>query len=161
MLKSRGSVHWPLLPQLAVDLCEVDGIGVVKAVLLGVGLLQVVSAHTFVTGEALGERVVEDADVARGDPHVLGKDHRGVQTDDVVTSGDHVSPPLLLDVLLELDTEGAVVPGCSGASVDLATRKDESASFAQVDDVVQGACGGHGRPFFQVLIGIAVRMTAR
>ena len=131
----------------AVDLLQRDGVRIVDPVLGGVALLKVVGAHALVAGETLGQRVIEDADVAGRDPHVAGQDDGRVEADDVVTTGDHVTPPLPLDVLLELDAEWAVIPGGAGAAVDLAAGEHESATLAEVDDVVECAGGGHSRPF--------------
>ena len=55
-----------------------------------------------------------------------------------------VRPPLALDVLLELNAEGAVVPGGAVAAVDLARWIDEASPLAQADERVD-AIGGHGK----------------
>lgn len=118
-----------------------------EAAVLGlVRLLQVVGAEALVAGGALGQRVAERGDVTGGDPHLGGEDHRGVETDDLVTGGDHVAPPLALDVLLELDAQRSVVPGGALATVDLAARVDEATALAQADDAVD-LVGGHGALF--------------
>lgn len=111
-----------------------------------VGLLQVVGAVALVTGGALGEGVGEGGDVAGGDPGLGGQDHRRVDTDDVLTGGDHVTPPLALDVLLELDAERAVVPGGTLSAVDLTTGENEATALAQADDGLD-LVGGHGALF--------------
>ena len=100
-------------------------------------LLEVVGPEALVAALALGQRVGEDADVARGDPDLARQDHRGVEADDVVPALDDGAPPLLLDVLLELDAERAVVPGGAGAAVDLPRREDEAPALAEVDDLVE------------------------
>ena len=130
-----------------VDLPQRDGVRIADPVLGGVAFLKMVSTHTLVTRQTLGQRVIEDADVAGRDPHIAGQDDRRVKADDVVTTGDHVTPPLPLDVLLKLDAEWAVIPGRPGAAVDLAAGEHESATLAKVDDVVECAGGGHSRPF--------------
>src|SRR6185295_10161306 len=96
-----------------------------------VRLDQVVRAEPLVAGGALGERVGEGGDVAGCLPDLGGQDHRRVDTDDVLTGGDHVAPPLALDVLLELDAERAVVPGGTLTTVDLTTGIDEATALAQ------------------------------
>ena len=113
-------------------------------------LLEVVGPEALVAALALGQRVGEDADVTGGDPDLARQDHRGVQADDVVPALDDGAPPLLLDVLLELDAQGPVVPGGAGAAVDLAGREDEAPSLAEVDDLVEA--GG-------VVLGGAVSLT--
>ena len=124
----------------AHDVGHRDRVGVGDALLLRERLLQVVLAAALVAVEALDERVGEGADVARGDPRLAREDDRGVEADDVVAARDHGLPPLPADVLLELDTEGAVVPGRPGASVDLAAREDEAPALAEADDGVHGGC---------------------
>ena len=49
----------------------------------------------------------------------------------LVVVRDHVVPPRLLQVALELDAERAVVPGAVQAAVDLARREDEAPSLAE------------------------------
>src|SRR5438128_1378000 len=48
---------------------------------------------------------------------------------------DHVVPPDLLDVVLELDAEGSVVPEAVEAAVDLARLKDEAAAATEGDQL--------------------------
>jgi hypothetical protein len=88
-------------------------------------LLQVVGPEPLVAALALGERVGEGTDVTRGDPDLARQDDRGVEADDVLAGVDHRTPPLALDVLLELDTERPVVPRRARAAVDLPAREDE------------------------------------
>src|SRR5674476_514175 len=99
-------------------------------------LLEGVGAEPLVALETFGERIREHADVAGGDPHLTRQDHRRVEPDDVVAGGDDLAPPLLLDVLLELDAQGAVVPRRTRAAVDLATGEDEAPPLGEADDVV-------------------------
>src|SRR5699024_7144089 len=116
-----------------------------RTALLGLeGLQQVVLAEAVVAALALHERVDEGLDVARGLPHALGEDDRGVQAHHVAAGGHEGAPPLPLDVLLELDAEGTVVPGGAGASVDLTGLEHEAALLGESDDVVQRAGGGLG-----------------
>src|SRR6476619_386472 len=124
MLNSRGGVHDALLRRVI--------------------LLQVVLAEALVAGLALGQRVAEGTQVAAGLPGPRRQDHAGVQTDDVLTCGDHRAPPLALDVLLQLDAERAVVPRRPGAAVDLAAGVDETPALAEGDDVVEGRGGRLG-----------------
>ena len=109
----------------------------------GVGLLELVGPETPVTGLALGQRVDERGDVARGLPHLAGQDDAGIDADDVVAALDDGLPPLPLDVVLQLDAERPVVPGRAEPAVDLAGRVDEPPALAEADDGVH-AVGGHG-----------------
>ena len=135
MLKSRGSVHWPRVPQCGQAISSRPRGGPTLPVLEL--LLQVVGPESLVTGQALGQRIAEHPDVAGGHPHRAGQDDRGVEADDVVAPGDHRPPPLLLDVLLQLDAERAVVPGRPGPAVDLTGGEDEPAPLAQADHLFE------------------------
>ena len=146
-----GSVNWPLLPQLG-QLMSARPFSGEAAVLGLVGLLQVVRAVPLVTGGALGERVREGGDVTGGHPDLGGQDHRRVDTDDVLARGDHVAPPLALEVLLELDAERAVVPGGTLSAVDLTAGEYEATALAQADDGVD-LVGGHGALFITTTDG--------
>lgn len=141
----------------AVDVGEAVG---GRAAVLGlVRLFQVVRAVTLVTGGALGQRVREGRDVAGGHPDLGGQDHGRVKADDVLTPGDHRLPPLALDVLLELDTERAVIPGGLGAAVDVTARENEATALAQADDGVD-LVGGHGALFITRTNGECLRLPA-
>jgi hypothetical protein len=87
----------------------------------------VVFTVTLVTARALHERVREDLDVTGCFPHLAGKNDRRVQADDVVAALNHEVPPLLLDVLLEGNSQGAVVPGRTGSAIDLTGLENKAA----------------------------------
>src|SRR5581483_5295609 len=97
---------------------QLDAVGVLDALALRELLAQRVLAKPLVTRLALDQRIDELLEVARGLPHVGGKDHRGVDADDVVAGLHHRPPPLAADVLLELDTDRAVVPGGATPAID-------------------------------------------
>ena len=84
---------------------------------LGAG--QLVEAEAAMVRGALHERVAEAADMAGGHPHLRVHEDPGVQPDDVVALLDHAPPPGALDVVLQLDAEGPVVPDGVDAAVDL------------------------------------------
>jgi hypothetical protein len=91
-----------------------------RTLVLGLkSLLEVVGPVPLVARSALGQRVSEGRDVARGLPHLASQDHRRVDTDDIVTLADNRLPPLPFDVLFELNAQGSVVPGSALATVDL------------------------------------------
>lgn len=127
----------------ATDDIHRDVVRVVELLLLRVRLLQVILTVTLVTVEALDERVVEDTDVTGRDPHLAGQDHRRVEADDVLAAGDHVAPPLALDVLLELDTQWAVVPCGLGTAVDLTARVDQASPLGEIDNGFDLGLGCH------------------
>ena len=62
----------------------------------------------------------------------------------VVVVGDHVVPPRLPDVAFQLDAQRAVIPEAVQTAVDLAGLKDESAPFAERNDLIHRL--GHGSP---------------
>ena len=115
-----------------------------QALLLGVRLLHVILPVALVAVQAFHQRIVEHLDVAGGHPDLAGQDDRAVQADDVVTAGDDRAPPLPLDVLLQLDTQRAVVPGGFGAAVDLAGLEDESTALGQIRNGVDDRRRSHG-----------------
>ena len=148
MLKSRGAVYWPRVPQLGHGTSDRSSSVVSLPRALGVLLGQLVGAVALVAVGALDQRVVEGLEVAGRDPDLAREDHRRVEADDVLAAGDHRLPPLPLDVLLELDAQGAVVPRRPRAAVDLTRREDEPAALGQRDDGFDlGGRGfrGHGR----------------
>src|SRR5260370_10427553 len=77
---------------------------------------------------------------------------RAVEAQHVRAALDHLAPPRLLDVALELDAERAVIESRAEAAIDIAGRKNEAAPFAQVDQLFHrdGAfdCGGCGGSIF-------------
>ena len=106
------------------------------------GARQLVEAVAAVALGALDERVAERADVPGRDPHLGVHEDPGVQADDVVPVLDHRLPPGALDVVLELDAEGPVVPHGVDAAVDLGRREDEAAALGQRDDGLEVRDGG-------------------
>ncbi len=88
-------------------------------------------------------RIAEAADVTARFPDFRVHQQRAVETDHaerarragrlrrLVVMRDHVVPPRLLEVALELDTERAVIPGAVQAAVDFTRREDESPSLAE------------------------------
>src|SRR5690606_36585082 len=121
------------------------------ALLLLVRLLQVVRAEPLVAGGALGQRVGEGGDVAGGDPHLRGQDHGRGDADHVLARRRHVTPPLTLEVLRELDPEGPVVPGGTLATVGFTGGEYEATALAQADDGVD-LVGGHGALFITTTV---------
>ena len=109
------------------------------AQVLGAG--QLIEPVAAVAAGALDEGVAERADVPGRDPDLGVHQDPGVEADDVVPLLDHRPPPRALDVVLELDAEGPVVPHRVDAAVDLRRREDEAAALGQRDDRVEGGDG--------------------
>ena len=113
---------------------------------------EVVGAVALLALPAVDHRIVESADMARGDPDLRVHDDRGVDADDVdgVAIGtdqlalDHIVPPRVLQVPLERCAHRAVIPEAVDAAVDLGGLEDESAAAAEGDDVVHLLRGGGG-----------------
>src|SRR4051794_30743375 len=95
-----------------------------------------------VTRLALDQRVGENVEMTRRLPDLRREDDRRVDADDVVAHLHGRAPPLLADVLLELDAERTVVPGRTGAAVDLARREDDAPSLAEADEAFDAGGGG-------------------
>jgi hypothetical protein len=74
---------------------------------------------------------------------------RRIEPLDVVAHADHRVPPAVLEILLELDAEGAVVPHRAGSAVDLGRLEDEAAPLGErhelFHDVRVCADRGHSR----------------
>ena len=62
---------------------------------------------------------------------VSASDLAGLDADDVVATADHVVPPAVADVLLELDTEGPEVEKAVVAAVNFGGLEDEATSFRE------------------------------
>ena len=97
---------------------------------------------------AVDHPVVKEVEVARDLPDLRVHDDRAVEARhlvgrgsaldrrEFVVAGDHVTPPAVLEIPLEGDTEGAVVPEAVQAAVDLTRLKDEAAPLRQRHDPV-------------------------
>ena len=103
------------------------------AVLGLVRLEEVVGAVALVGDERLGERVAEHLDVPGCLPDGRRQDDGRVESDHVAAAAHEGVPPLALDVLFQLDAEGAVVPGRPGSAVDVTGGEDEPAVLRQRD----------------------------
>ena len=102
------------------------------AVLLLICLQQMIRAVPLVRVQGFHQRVREHLQVAGTHPHLARQNHRRIKANHIRPRRDHGTPPLLLDVLLQLHTERAVVPGRTGAAIDLTTGVDQTTPFTQV-----------------------------
>jgi hypothetical protein len=87
----------------------------------------VIFTVTLVAAGALHEWVREHLNVTRCFPHLAGKNDRGVQSHDIVAALNHEVPPLLLDVLFEGNTQGAVIPCRARSAIDLTSLENKAA----------------------------------
>ena len=95
-----------------------------------------VLAEALVTLAAVHERVGEAAEMAGGHPGLRVHEDGRVQADVVAVLLHELLPPCALDVVLQLNAEGAIVPGIGKAAVNLAAGEDEAAVLAQCHDFV-------------------------
>jgi hypothetical protein len=110
---------------------------------------QVVFAVTLVAARALDEGVAENLDVTGCFPDFARQDDAGVETDDIVAALHHVVPPLLLDVLLESDSEGAVIPCGARSSIDLTCLENEATVLREGNNRFKTCCGGHNEQSYR------------
>ena len=119
----------------------VDGLGKLEAGLGAPVLDDLVGAEALVALAAVHQRIGEAAEMAARHPGLRVHQDRGVKANVVGILLHELLPPGVLDVLLELGAEGAVVPGVGKAAVDLAAGEDKAAVFAQRDDLVHRLFG--------------------
>ena len=130
----------------------VDGLTQLEAVLRAPVLNELIRAEALVALAAVHQRIGEAAEMAARHPGLRVHQDRGVKADVVGILLHELLPPGVLDVLLELGAEGAVVPGVGKAAVDLAAGEDKAAVFAQRDDLVHRLFGVfHGEFLLSVL----------
>ena len=116
----------------------VNGLGQLEAVVLAPLFDELICAEAFLTFLAVHEGVREAAQMAGGDPGLRIHEDGGVQTHVVGVLLNEFLPPSLLDVVFQLHTQRAVVPGVGQAAVDFAARENEAAAFAQGNDLIHG-----------------------
>ena len=116
----------------------VDRLRKFKARLLAPVLDDLVGAKALVALAAVHQRIRETAQMTGGDPGLGVHQDGGIQSDIIGVLLDKFLPPGALDVVLQLDTQRAVVPGVGKAAVDFAACENETAVLAQGDDFVHG-----------------------
>ncbi len=87
---------------------------------------QVISAIALVATEALHQRVREHLDVPGGFPDGFREDDGGIQTHHIGAGLHHPPPPLTLDVVFELNTQGTIVPGGARTTIDFTGLEDKA-----------------------------------
>src|SRR5690606_23251749 len=113
-------------------------VGILDIAFGGIALLQMILAVPAMAVLALHQRIMEDVHVSGRFPHPARQNHRGVQADDVIARMHHRTPPLTLDVLLQLYAERTVIPGRACTAVDVTAREYEPSALAQADNGVHG-----------------------
>ena len=135
MLAADGADYVLVGGDELVHLVEAHGVDVDLGMLL---TDELVGAVAGLAGLAVEQGIGEAGHMAGGDPGLGVHDDGGVQTHVVGALLNEFLEPGLLDVVLELNAEGAVVPGVCKTAVDLAARVHEAAVFAQCNDLVHG-----------------------
>ena len=134
MLAADRADHLLVLGDELIHLVKAHGVDV------DVGELvrdQLVGAVAGLAGAAVQQRVGEAGHMAGGDPG-LGVHQDGRVEADVIGALLHkLFQPCLLDVVLELDAEGAVVPAVGQAAVDLGAGENEAPVLAQGHDHIK------------------------
>jgi hypothetical protein len=121
---------------------RVDG-GQALGLLVEARLVELIGAVPRLAGAAVGHGIGERRLVPGVLPDQPVHQDGGVQPLHVVALVHDRAPPGALDVVLQLDPEGTIVPGAAEAAVDGGRREDEATSFREADDLFQGG-GGHG-----------------
>ncbi len=104
----------------------------------GVVFDEFIGAVALLAGLTVDERIGEVADVAGRHPG-LGVHEDGAIHPDVVGAFLHeFLPPCALDIVLELDAQGTVIPGVGEAAVDFGAGEDKAAVFTQGDEFLHG-----------------------
>src|SRR4029079_18437716 len=106
------------------------------------GVVEVVIAEPLLAGLALDQRIAEPGEVPRRLPDLGVLEDRRVERDYVVAVVDHRPPPLVLDVVSQQHAVVAVVVGRAEAPIYLRRGKDEAASLAERDDLIECDLGG-------------------
>ena len=115
---------------------RVDGLGQLDRLLMAELLDQLVGAEALLALAAVHQRIGEAREVAAGDPRLRVHEDGGVLADVVGVLLHELLPPGLLDVVLQLDAEGAVVPRVGEAAVDLRPGEDKAAVFTTILSMV-------------------------
>ena len=73
-------------------------------------------------------------------PHETIQNDRRIDSLDVVALVDEPTPPRLLDVIAQLDTEWTIVPGAAQAAVNFGRGKNETSPLGEGYDGVDVWC---------------------
>ena len=99
---------------------------------------ELICAVTGLAVLAVHQRVGESAYVAGSHPCLRVHQDSGVQSYIVLVLLNELLAPRVLDVGLELNAEGAVVPCVSESAVDLTAGVNEASALAEGNDFVEG-----------------------
>ena len=136
MLAADGADHLVMGGDEGVHLVKSHGVHVHALALLAVGN-ELVGAMTALAGAAVDQRIRKTRHMAGSDPGLGVHQDGGVQPDVVGAFLHKFLEPGFLDVVFELNAQGAVVPAVGQAAVNLAAGINETAVFAQIHDHVE------------------------
>ena len=128
---------------------------------------QLVCAVTHLAGLAVDQRIVEGGHVAGGNPHLGIHQDGGVQAYVVGVLLNEFLPPGTLDVVLQFNAEGAVVPGVGKTAVNFGACINKTSVFAERNDLLHSFFAvGHtsthnGYPFGLKYRGLVVCILRR
>ena len=119
----------------------IDGLGQLHAVLAAPVLDELVGAEALLALLAVHQGIGEACQMTAGHPRLGVHEDGGVLPHVVGVFLHELLPPGLLDVVLQLHAQGAVVPCVGKAAVDFGACKDDAAVFAQRHDLIHGLFG--------------------
>ena len=134
MLAANGADHIFMLIDESIHLFKAHGIHVYFGMLFAD---QLVSAVTCLTALAVQQRIGKASHMAGGDPGLGIHDDSGIQADIQAVFLNELFQPCLLHVVLELNTQGAVVPAVGQAAVDLTACIHKAAILTQGHNAVE------------------------
>ena len=88
--------------------------------------------------------------MAGGNEHLLHREDSTIHADDIIALLHGLAPPVVLEVALELGTKRAKVPTSIEPAIKLARLENESAAFAQRNDLL------HAYGVGEILVGHGV-----
>ena len=135
MLAADGADDVLVLGDESVHLVEAHGIDVDLGVLLADELIGTVAG---LAGAAVQQGVREAGNVAGRHPSLGVHDDGGIEADVVGAFLHELLQPCLLDVVLELDAQRAVVPAIGQTAVDLRAGEHITTVLAEIDDHIKG-----------------------
>ena len=110
----------------------------VEVILLAPVLNDLIGAEALLASLAVHERIGKSTHMAGGHPGLGIHQDGSVHTHVIGVLLDELLPPCLLDVVLQLHTQRAVVPGVGQAAIDLTAGKDKAAVLAQIGNLFHG-----------------------
>ena len=117
---------------------SVHRLGQFKARLGAPVLNELIGPEPLMAFPAVHQRIGEAAEVAAGHPRLRIHEDGGIQAHVVGVLLHEFLPPCVLDVLLQLRAERAVVPGVGEAAVDFAAGEHKAPVLAQGNNFVHG-----------------------